>query len=119
MMNQRYADFFNLQTFYKIFLIFFAFFFLWYVFKAENRLQNIILDSERKTRDSISQKITIFVAKSDSLQSEINKMNKDLTNKINLFRYDLYKIRIIQIPNVNYSNDTILISRLLSGYTGR
>jgi uncharacterized protein YoxC len=86
---------------------------------TKNKLHKHIIDSERKTRDSISQKITIFVAKSDSLQYEINRMNKDLTNKINSFRYDLYKIRIIQIPTVNYSNDTILISRLLSGYTGR
>lgn len=86
---------------------------------TKNKLHKHIVKSEQKTRDSISQKISIFVAKSDSLQSEINKMNKDLTNKINLFRYDLYKIRIIQIPNVNYSNDTILIGRLLSGYTGR
>jgi hypothetical protein len=84
-----------------------------------NKLQKHIIKNEQRTRDSLSQIYAKFVTKSDSLQSEINKMNKYLTNKINSFRYDLYKIRIIQIPNVNYSNDTILISRLLSGYTGR
>jgi uncharacterized protein YoxC len=88
---------------------------LWIFIDAKNKLHRDIIEAERKTRDSISQKIIIFASKSDSLQAEINRMKNDLTTKINSFRYDLYKIRIIHIPAANYNNDTVLLSRLLSG----
>ena len=119
MMNQRYGLFLYLQTFCNIFFILFAFFLFLSIFRAEDRLQKTILQNERKTRDSLSQIISIFATKSDSLQAEIQRMNTDLNNKIKKFNYDLYKIRIIQMPAANYSNDTVLLSRLLSGYGGR
>jgi hypothetical protein len=85
------------------------------------KLHKQLLENEQRTRDSLSQIYAKFVTKSDSLQAHIDSMNTDLDKQIKHFRYDLHRIKIIQIPSVNYSNvtDTLLIGRLLSNYKGR
>lgn len=86
-----------------------------------NKLHKQIQQNEIKTRDSLSQIIAKFVTKSDSLQAHIDTMQTALDKQIKSFRYDLYRIKIIQIPSVNYSSatDTMLIGRLMSNYKGR
>jgi competence protein ComGC len=86
-----------------------------------NKLHKRIQKNEQQTRDSLSQIYAKFVTKSDSLQAHIDSMNTDLDKQIKHFRYDLHRIKIIQIPSVNYSDvtDTLLIGRLLSDYKGR
>jgi predicted PurR-regulated permease PerM len=86
-----------------------------------NKLHKQILKSEQRTRDSLSQIYAKFVTKSDSLQAHIDTMQSALDKQIKQFRYDLHRIKIIQIPSVNYStvSDTLLISRLMSGYKGK
>jgi uncharacterized alpha/beta hydrolase family protein len=85
------------------------------------KLHKQIQKNEQRTRDSLSQIYAKFVTKSDSLQAHIDTMQTTLDKQIKQFRYDLHRIKIIQIPNTNYDNisDTLLISRLLSGYKGR
>ena len=85
------------------------------------KLHKQIQKNEQRTRDSLSQIITIFATKSDSLQAHIDTMQTTLDKQIKQFRYDLHRIKIIQIPSVNYSDitDTLLISRLLSDYKGK
>jgi competence protein ComGC len=86
-----------------------------------NKLHKQIQKNEQRTRDSLSQIYAKFVTKSDSLQAHIDTMQSALDKQIKHFRYDLHRIKIIQIPSVNYSNvaDTLLIGRLLSDYKGR
>ena len=86
-----------------------------------NKLQKQLIKNEQKTRDSLSQIYAKFVTKSDSLQAHIDTMQSSLDKQIKLFRYDLNRIKIIQIPSVNYDtiSDTLLISRILSGYKGK
>jgi hypothetical protein len=85
------------------------------------KLHRQLLENENRTRDSLSQIYAKFVTKSDSLQAHIDSMNIDLNKQIQNFRYDLYRIKIIKIPIVNYDSvsDTLLISRILSDYKGR
>jgi len=85
------------------------------------KLHKQIQKNEQRTRDSLSQIITIFATKSDSLQAHIDTMQTTLDKQIKQFRYDLHRIKIIEIPNTNYDNisDTLLIGRLLSDYKGR
>jgi uncharacterized alpha/beta hydrolase family protein len=85
------------------------------------KLHKQIQKNEQRTRDSLSQIITIFATKSDSIQAHIDTMQTTLDKQIKQFRYDLYRIKIIEIPNTNYDNvtDTLLIGRILSGYKGR
>ena len=85
------------------------------------KLHKQIQKNEQRTRDSLSQIITIFATKSDSLQAHIDTMQTTLDKQIKQFRYDLHRIKIIEIPNTNYDNvtDTLLIGRILSGYKGR
>jgi uncharacterized alpha/beta hydrolase family protein len=85
------------------------------------KLHKQIQKNEQRTRDSLSQIITIFATKSDSLQAHIDTMQTTLDKQIKQFRYDLHRIKIIEIPNTNYDNvtDTLLISRLLSDYKGK
>ncbi len=94
-------------------------FFVFWLNRSEYRLHQNLIKQEQQTRDSLSQIYAKFVTESDSMKQIINVLQQDLNSKINLFRYDLYKIRIIQVNHSNYSNDTILIGRLLSGYSGR
>ena len=86
-----------------------------------NKLQKQIQKNEQRTRDSLSQIYAKFVTKSDSLQAHIDTMQTTLDKQIKQFRYDLHRIKIIEIPNTNYDNisDTLLIGRILSGYKGR
>lgn len=86
-----------------------------------NKLHKQIQQNEKRTRDSLSQIYAKFATKSDSLQAHIDTMQSALDKQIKHFRYDLHRIKIIQVPSVNYSNltDTLLISRLLSDYKGR
>jgi hypothetical protein len=86
-----------------------------------NKLHKQIQKNEQRTRDSLSQIYAKFVTKSDSLQAHIDTMQTTLDKQIKQFRYDLHRIKIIQIPSVNYSDitDTLLISRLLSDYKGK
>ena len=85
------------------------------------KLQKQIQKNEQRTRDSLSQILQQFATKSDSLQAHIDTMQTTLDKQIKQFRYDLHRIKIIQIPSVNYDNisDTLLIGRILSGYKGR
>ena len=85
------------------------------------KLHKQIQKNEQRTRDSLSQIYAKFVTKSDSLQAHIDTMQTTLDKQIKQFRYDLHRIKIIQIPSVNYSDitDTLLISRLLSDYKGK
>jgi hypothetical protein len=85
------------------------------------KLHKQIQKNEQRTRDSLSQIITIFATKSDSIQAHIDTMQTTLDKQIKQFRYDLHRIKIIEIPNTNYDNvtDTLLIGRILSGYKGR
>ena len=85
------------------------------------KLHKQIQKNEQRTRDSLSQILQQFVTKSDSLQAHIDTMQTTLDKQIKQFRYDLHRIKIIEIPNTNYDNisDTLLISRILSGYKGR
>ena len=85
------------------------------------KLQKQIQKNEQRTRDSLSQIYAKFVTKSDSLQAHIDTMQTTLDKQIKQFRYDLHRIKIIEIPNTNYDNisDTLLIGRILSGYKGR
>ena len=85
------------------------------------KLHKQIQKNEQRTRDSLSQIITIFATKSDSLQAHIDTMQTTLDKQIKQFRYDLHRIKIIQIPSVNYSDitDTLLIGRLMSNYKGK
>jgi len=85
------------------------------------KLHKQIQKNEQRTRDSLSQIYAKFVTKSDSLQAHIDTMQSALDKQIKQFRYDLHRIKIIQIPSVNYStvSDTLLISRLMSGYKGK
>lgn len=85
------------------------------------KLHKQIQKNEQLTRDSLSQIYAKFVTKSDSLQAHIDTMQSALDKQIKQFRYDLYRIKIIQIPSVNYSDisDTLLISRLLSNYKSK
>jgi septation ring formation regulator EzrA len=95
---------------------------LCYVFiDNSNKLHKQIQKNEQRTRDSLSQIYAKFVTKSYSLQAHIDTMQSALDKQIKDFRYDLHRIKIIQIPSVNYSNvtDTLLIGRLLSDYKGR
>jgi predicted PurR-regulated permease PerM len=93
-----------------------------YVFiDNSNKLHTQLLKNEQRTRDSLSQIYAKFVTKSDSLQAHIDTMQTTLDKQIKQFRYDLFRIKIIKIPTVNYDNisDTLLISRLMSDYKGR
>jgi len=95
---------------------------LCYVYiNTSNKLHRQLLKNEQRTRDSLSQIYAKFATKSDSLQAHIDTMQTTLDKQIKQFRYDLHRIKIIQIPSVNYSNvtDTLLIGRLLSDYKGR
>lgn len=85
------------------------------------KLHKQIHKNEQRTRDSLSQIYVKFVTKSDSLQAHIDTMQTTLDKQIKQFRYDLYRIKIIQIPSVNYSDitDTLLIGRLMSGYKSK
>lgn len=85
------------------------------------KMHRQLLENEQRTRDSLSQIIAIFATKSDSLQAHIDTMQTTLDKQIKLFRYDLHRIKIIEIPVNNYDNisDTLLIGRILSGYKGR
>ena len=85
------------------------------------KLQKQIQKNEQRTRDSLSQIYAKFVTKSDSLQAHIDTMQTTLDKQIKQFRYDLHRIKIIEIPNTNYDNisDTLLIGRILSGYKSR
>lgn len=85
------------------------------------KLHKQIQKNEQRTRDSLSQIYAKFVTKSDSLQAHIDTMQTTLDKQIKQFRYDLHRIKIIQIPSVNYSDisDTLLISRILSNYKGK
>ena len=85
------------------------------------KLQKQIQKNEQRTRDSLSQIYAKFVTKSDSLQAHIDTMQTTLDKQIKQFRYDLHRIKIIEIPNTNYDNisDTLLIGRILSYYKGR
>ncbi len=85
------------------------------------KLHKQIQKNEQRTRDSLSQIYAKFVTKSDSLQAHIDTMQTTLDKQIKQFRYDLHRIKIIEIPNTNYDNvtDTLLISRLLSDYKGK
>jgi len=85
------------------------------------KLLKQIQKNEQRTRDSLSQIYAKFVIKSDSIQAHIDTMQTTLDKQIKLFRYDLHKIKIIEIPNTNYDNisDTLLIGRILSNYKGR
>lgn len=86
-----------------------------------NKLHKQIQQNEKRTRDSLSQILQQFVTKSDSLQAHIDTMQSALDKQIKNFRYDLHRIKIIQIPSVNYrdASDTLLIGRLMSNYKGR
>jgi len=86
-----------------------------------NKLHKQILKSEQRTRDSLSQIYAKFATKSDSLQAHIDTMQLTLDKQILNFRYELNRIKIITVPVTNYNNvsDTLLISRLMSGYKGR
>ena len=86
-----------------------------------NKIHKQLLKNEQRTRDSLSQIYAKFVTKSDSLQAHIDTMQSALDKQIKQFRYDLHRIKIIQVPSVNYNNvaDTLLISRILSGYKGK
>ena len=94
---------------------------LYITINNSNKIHKQIQQNEKRTRDSLSQIITKFVTKSDSLQEHIDTMQTALDKQIKSFRYDLYRIKIIQIPSVNYSSasDTMLIGRLMSDYKGR
>jgi hypothetical protein len=83
-----------------------------------NKLHKQMLQSEKRTRDSLSQIYAKFVTKSDSLQAHIDTMKTALDRQIKTFRYDLQRIKIIQIPRTDYGtiSDTLLISRLMSDY---
>lgn len=85
------------------------------------KLHKQIQKNEQRTRDSLSQIYAKFVTKSDSLQAHIDTMQTTLDKQIKQFRYDLHRIKIIQIPSVNYSDitDTLLIGRLMSNYKGK
>ena len=86
-----------------------------------NKLHKQILQNEQRTRDSLSQIYAKFVTKSDSLHAHIDTMKTALDKQILNFRYDINRIKIIKVPVTNYNNvsDTLLISRLMSGYKGR
>ena len=85
------------------------------------KMHRQLLENENRTRDSLSQIVAKFATKSDSLQAHIDSMNINLNKQIQNFRYDLYRIKIIKVPVVNYDSvsDTLLISRLMSDYKGR
>ncbi len=85
------------------------------------KLHKQIQKNEQRTRDSLSQILQQFATKSDSLQAHIDTMQTTLDKQIKQFRYDLHRIKIIQIPSVNYSDitDTLLIGRLMSNYKGK
>jgi uncharacterized alpha/beta hydrolase family protein len=85
------------------------------------KIHKQIQKNEQQTRDSLSQIYAKFVTKSDSLQAHIDTMQTTLDKQIKQFRYDLHRIKIIEIQNTNYDNisDTLLIGRILSGYKGR
>jgi hypothetical protein len=85
------------------------------------KMHRQLLENENRTRDSLSHIVAKFATKSDSLQAHIDSMNIDLNKQIQNFRYDLYRIKIIKVPVVNYDSvsDTLLISRLMSDYKGR
>lgn len=85
------------------------------------KLHKQIQQNEQRTRDSLSQIYAKFVTKSDSLQAHIDTMQTTLDKQIKQFRYDLYRIKIIEIPVNNYDNlsDTLLIGRLMSNYKSK
>lgn len=85
------------------------------------KLHKQLLKNEQRTRDSLSQIYAKFVTKSDSLQAHIDTMQSTLNKQIKQFRYDLFRIKIIEIPVNNYDNisDTLLIGRLMSDYKGK
>ena len=86
-----------------------------------NKLHKQMHKNEQRTRDILSQIFAKYVTKSNSLQAHIDTMQTTLDKQIKQFRYELYRIKIIQIPSVNYNNisDTLLISRLMSGYKSK
>lgn len=93
-----------------------------YVFiDNSNKLQHQLIKNEQRTRDSLSQIYAKFATKSDSLQAHIDTMQVSLNKQIQNFRYDLFRIKIVKVPIVNYDSvsDTLLISRLMSDYKGR
>ena len=102
-------------------IIFLCILLLYITIDNSTKLHKQIQKNEQRTRDSLSQIYAKFVTKSDSLQAHIDTMQTTLDKQIKQFRYDLHRIKIIQIPSVNYSDitDTLLISRLLSDYKGK
>ena len=102
-------------------IIFLCILLLYITIDNSTKLHKQIQKNEQRTRDSLSQIYAKFVTKSDSLQAHIDTMQTTLDKQIKQFRYDLHRIKIIQIPNTNYDNisDTLLISRLLSDYKGK
>ena len=102
-------------------VILLVFVLLYITIDNSTKLQKQIQKNEQRTRDSLSQIYAKFVTKSDSLQAHIDTMQTTLDKQIKQFRYDLHRIKIIEIPNTNYDNisDTLLIGRILSGYKGR
>ena len=107
---------------YLIIVVIVAFSILLYVaITPVQKMHRQLLENENRTRDSLSQIVAKFATKLDSLQAHIDSMNIDLNKQIQNFRYDLYRIKIIKIPIINYDSvsDTLLISRLMSDYKGR
>ena len=102
-------------------VILLVFVLLYITIDNSTKLQKQIQKNEQRTRDSLSQIYAKFVTKSDSLQAHIDTMQTTLDKQIKQFRYDLHRIKIIEIPNTNYDNisDTLLIGRILSDYKGR
>lgn len=102
-------------------VIFLCILLLYITIDNSNKLQKQIQKNEKQTRDSLSQIYAKFVTKSDSLQSHIDTMQSALDKQIKQFRYDLHRIKIIEIPVNNYDNlsDTLLIGRLMSDYKGK
>jgi predicted PurR-regulated permease PerM len=102
-------------------IIFLCILLLYITIDNSTKLHKQIQKNEQRTRDSLSQIYAKFVTKSDSLQAHIDTMQTTLDKQIKQFRYDLHRIKIIQVPSVDYRNttDTLLIGRLLSNYKGR
>ena len=90
---------------------------VWIFSDKYNRLAKQIVESERKTRDSLTAELKIIRSDRDSLQNKILKLSKTieqndikLTYQIQKFKNETFK----NLKSYNDSNNIQLLKRLLS-----
>jgi uncharacterized protein YybS (DUF2232 family) len=86
----------------------------WLNVSNNQRFIKTVTDNDKKTRDSLSKKMLILAAQSDSLSRQIKLMTENLTADRLKLTTELNKIRNEKPPVINYHyyTDSAIIGRL-------